>query len=284
MPKLYVLTVLETAMERIVSGAGPREKLSVACKYHVHGRSGKCYKSISRRRQQEAKAQPENVVQEEMAKEKRDTTLQNPDIASKALVGTAEAVRIIKVTGKKVDNASINSMASSFRTTVGEVEIKRNNTASKRNVSTPALSRDTWKTSNKSSLLEQELMGYAPAEDRAKRSDTTTLNEQTAEASKPDSIENRIDCAETETPGEQVTRSPSPEDGNQESSGASVYTTAETTIDTPPWPEPQVPLPGLVSRRSQSRRPVRSSRASSQASMSRVFALPGAFPNSHVST
>ena len=120
LPKLYVLMVLETAMGRKSLGAGMHSATPVVCEYHLHGRSRRCYKVKRPNHEQKMRTKEEEGAK---AKNLKSTAMAESERESAVLVGTAEAVRMVKVNGRSADVASMHSATDSVRT-VNEVEIK----------------------------------------------------------------------------------------------------------------------------------------------------------------
>jgi hypothetical protein len=125
LPRLYVLMVLENAMERMSCVAELYSPPFVACEYHLHGEPERCYKVKDTKRKDKLRERGEKDDAMGMDDESIDAIESGRE--SDALVGTARAVRIMKVIARVSDSASTRRASDSSKI-IGEVCIKRPDT------------------------------------------------------------------------------------------------------------------------------------------------------------
>ncbi|KAF2688863.1 hypothetical protein K458DRAFT_400976 [Lentithecium fluviatile CBS 122367] len=304
LPKLYLLTVLETVMERLASGLRPHSSLFTACEYHLHGNSRRCYKMVKAARKREMEAEKQKGRVRRWSNTVESSNAEVSERESDISIGTAEVVRLVKVHGKSADNLTINSSADSFKT-VGEIEIKRKKSGASR------VLRKGEGTSPDSSEPEEDPSRHDPSPsvrptvisvqtrlgsentdmptvgDESKEANSAAVMIMNDEASDPATListKSHISSRERMLTDGMDSGRPSLRSQHSSSSDTSVYTTTETTLDTIPsleFPSSVLEtLPGGGDAMSS----VMTRRVASEVSLFEVFALPGAFPSSVIVT
>jgi hypothetical protein len=271
LPKLYVLMALKTAKDRMASSVSSSPSSPKICEYHLHsGGSERCYRRIAGRRGQRREAKIEQPMQGKNKKMKESAPQRRRRASSKALIRTAEAVKIIKVNGKSTDTVSINTVDS--LKTVEAIEINRSNSRAKQKRPIPVLTKETWRTSNRYSGLENEPLRNTPLDSQAESDNKAPLNERTTEVAMTSSSDIKtLDQWKENTQPEDETATSTCELVDQHSSSTSMYTTPDSTPSTPELSAKQCETVPLMDHECF---------VSQESSMYQISMLPGAYPDS----